>query len=233
MPHYGRSSRIVWLNLMLLAAFAGCGGSGDGKQPTAAAISGQGGTDPTTGGGQGTSGQKSASDPLHPVVLIEIASLGNITVRLDVEKAPLTVSNFLSYVNAGHYDQTIVHQVYKGQGFLAGGYGANMVEKPGRTPVRNEAHNGLKNRRGTISMVRLPDAIDSARCQFFINVADNPNLDFRERTTEGYGYCVFGEVIEDGMAVGDTIGNVHVHDTKDLDRTPVQPIVVKSIRQIR
>ena len=133
---------------------------------------------PTTVDGQSPPGQKPASDPLHPVVVIE-TSLGNITVRLDAEKAPLTVDNFLSYVGAGQYDQTIVHQVYKGQGFLAGGYGTNLVEKPGRTPVRNEAHNGLKNRRGTIAMVRLPDAIDSATCQFFINVADNPALDLQ------------------------------------------------------
>ena len=115
---------------------------------------------------------------------------------------------------------------------MAGGYGTNLVEKPGRTPVRNEAHNGLKNRRGTISMVRLPDAIDSATCQFFINVADNPTLDFKDRTPERYGYCVFGEVVE-GLDVVDKIGNAEVHDTTQLERTPVQAIVVKSIRRTR
>ena len=124
-------------------------------------------------GSQNAAPPKPTADPQHPVVLIE-TSLGNITVRLDREKALLTVDNFLSYVGASFYDQTIIHQVYKGQGILAGGYGTNMLEKPAHTPIRNEADNGLKNRRGTIAMVRLPDAIDSATCQFFINVADNP-----------------------------------------------------------
>ncbi len=164
-------------------------------------------------------------------MLIE-TSLGNITVRLDAENAPLTIDNFLSYVGARHYDQTIVHQVYKGQGLLAGGYGTNLVEKPGRTPVRNEAHNGVKNRRGTISMVRQPDAIDSATCQFFINVADNPALDYRDRTPEGYGYCVFGEVVE-GLDVVDSIADTQVRDTTDIECTPTPAIVVKSIRRIR
>lgn len=81
-------------------------------------------------------------------------------------------------------------------------------------------------------MVRVPDAIDSATCQFFINVADNPALDYRDRTPEGYGYCVFGEVT-DGLAAVGSIGGTSVHDTQDLESTPVQPIIVKSIRQIR
>jgi peptidyl-prolyl cis-trans isomerase B (cyclophilin B) len=164
-------------------------------------------------------------------VLIE-TGLGNITLRLDADKAPLTVGNFLSYVRGGHYDQTIIHQIYKGQGFLAGGYGSNLAEKKPHTPIRNEADNGLKNRRGTIAMVRLPDAIDSATCQFFLNVADNPALDYHDRTPAGYGYCVFGEVTE-GQDVVDKIGDAKVHDTKDFERTPEQPIVVKSIRQVR
>jgi peptidyl-prolyl cis-trans isomerase B (cyclophilin B) len=145
------------------------------------------------------------------------------------------VDNFLSYVASGHYDQTIIHQVFKGRGFLAGGYairGASVIEKPGRTPVLNEARNGLKNVRGTISMVRFPDAIDSARCQFFINVGDNPSLDFKDPTPAGYGYCVFGKVVE-GMDVVDRIGNAEVTDTKDLERTPTQPIIVKTIQRTR
>ena len=211
----------------MLIGLAGCSRSGDGnsrRRPPSAARR----RIPHNGWRPEPAAQKPPSDPQHPVVLIE-TSLGNITVRLDAEKAPLTVDNFLSYVNAGHYDQTIVHQVYKGQGFLAGGYGTNLVEKPGRTPIRNEAHNGLKNRRGTIAMVRLPDAIDSATCQFFINVADNPALDYKDRTPEGYGYCVFGKVT-DGMDVVDKIGNAQVHDTPRLrphagaaDRHQVDP----------
>jgi cyclophilin family peptidyl-prolyl cis-trans isomerase len=213
---------------MLLLAMAGCNRGSDEKTAPAAAISGPAGASPAVTGNQRPG--KPAPDPKRPVLLIE-TGLGNITVQLDAEKAPLTVSNFLSYVRAGHYQETVVHQVYKGQGFLAGGYGTNLAEKKPHTPIRNEADNGLKNRRGTIAMVRLPDAIDSATCQFFINVADNPALDYRDRTPAGYGYCVFGEVIE-GLDVVDKIGNAKVHDTKDFERTPEQPIVIKSIREI-
>jgi cyclophilin family peptidyl-prolyl cis-trans isomerase len=223
--------RPISLTFAVLVAMAGCNRAGDGNQSSAAAISGSRGSSTGTGGFTGTSPQKSTSDPLHPVVAIE-TSLGNFTLRLDAEKAPLTVGNFLSYVNTGYYDQTIVHQVYKGQGFLAGGYGANMIEKHSKTPIRNEAHNGVKNRRGTVAMVRQPDAIDSATCQFFVNVADNPALDYRNRTPEGYGYCVFGEVTE-GMDVIDSIGNTSVHDTTDLERTPAPPIIIKAARQTR
>ena len=222
---------LTCLNLVLLLVVAGCNRDSDGDSSPAAAIGGPGSDTPATGGDRGQSLQKPASDPKHPVVLIE-TSLGNITVRLDAENASLTVDNFLSYVGAKHYDQTIVHQVYKGQGLLAGGYGTNLVEKPGRTPVRNEAHNGVKNRRGTISMVRQPDAIDSATCQFFINVADNPALDYRDRTPEGYGYCVFGEGVE-GLDVVDSSADTQVRDTTDIECTPTPAIVVKSIRRIR
>ena len=142
------------------------------------------------------------------------------------------MDNFLSYVSAAYYDQTIVHQVYKGQGWVAGGYGANGLEKPAHTPVRHEGDNGLKNRRGTIAMVRRPDAVNSATSQFFVNVANNENLDFKDRTPAGYGYCVFGEIIE-GIEVVDKINGVEVRDTADFERTPVQPIVISSIRRIR
>ena len=143
------------------------------------------------------------------------------------------MDNFLRYVESGHYDQTIVHQVYKGQGVVGGGYGSNYVERDTRTPVRNEAENGLKNLRGTISMVRYPDVIDSATCQFFLNVSDNPALDHKSRTSpEEYGYCVFGEVIE-GMDVVDHINQVDVKDTADLDQTPANPVIIKSIRRTR
>jgi cyclophilin family peptidyl-prolyl cis-trans isomerase len=210
-----------------LALLAGCNRGGDGSQTPTASINGSA---PTLGGGS-PSLHKPNFDPKHPVVVIE-TSLGNMTVRLDAATAPLSVDNFLAYANTGHYNQTIIHQVYKGQGFVAGAYGTNLVERPGRTPIRNEADNGVKNRRGTIAMTRVPDAIDSATCQFFINVADNPALDHRDRTPEGYGYCVFGEVTE-GLEVADKIAAVEVHDAPQFERTPVQPIVVKSVRQTR
>ena len=126
---------------------AGCGRSGDGSRRRRPPSAVDGASPPQRVEARARP-PKPASDPQHPVVLIE-TSLGNITVQLDAGEAPLTVDNFLSYVNAGHYDQTIVHQVYKGQGFLAGGYGTNLVEKRSGTPIRNEADNGVKNLRGT------------------------------------------------------------------------------------
>lgn len=216
------------MHLALLLAVAGCG-RGDSQSPTSA--NDAGGAYPTEGGQQNSSTPKSQSDPQHPVVEID-TSLGKITLRLDADKAPATVDNFLAYIKANQYEQTIVHQVYKGQGFLAGGYGLDLVERRVRTPIFNEARNGSKNLRGTIGMVRSPDVTDSATCQFFINLVDNPVLDHRDNTPEGYGYCVFGEVV-DGMDTVNAIGNVQVHDTPEFDQTPVQAVVVKSIRWLR
>jgi cyclophilin family peptidyl-prolyl cis-trans isomerase len=223
--HHSTKAIAAWLGLVAFAVVAGCNRGGDGART--AAIGGAA----SSASAEKPSSAKSPSNPEQPLVLIE-TSVGKITLRLDSQRAPLTVDNFLSYVGAGHYDRTIIHQVYKGQGILGGGYGENLLEKSARTPIRNEASNGLKNRRGAIAMVRLPDGIDSATCQFFINVADNPALDYRDRTPAGYGYCVFGEVVE-GMDVVDRINDAPVHDTPDFERTPVEPIVVKSMRRIQ
>ncbi|MCE5269212.1 MAG: peptidylprolyl isomerase [Planctomycetaceae bacterium] len=205
-------------------ALPGCGRSSGDPAP-AAAINGSESSQTVV-----PARQQAPSDPQRPVVVIE-TSLGPIKVRLDARSAPLTVDNFLSYVSAGHYSGTIVHQVYKGQGIVAGGYSTDLTEKPARTPIRNEAHNGLKNRRGTIAMVRQPDQIDSAMCQFFINVADNPALDHKNRTPTGYGYCVFGEVIE-GMEVVDKINETPVQNTGKFDQMPARQILISSIRRV-
>ena len=155
-------------------------------------------------------------------------------MRLDAEKAPLTVENFRNYVARGHYDLTIFHQVIKGppQIVLGGGYTADLKEKTPLTPIRNEAHNGLKNHRGTIAMARRANDEDSATCQFFINIADNDALNFKSRTHEGYGYCVFGEVTE-GMDVLDRIAKAPVHDSDKFVNLPVETVVIKSIRQVK
>ena len=170
---------------------------------------------------------------MHPQVLIE-TSLGNFTVRLDMQKAPLTVDNFLAYIASRHYDQTIFHQVAKEypRVILGGAFTAEMVEKKARTPVRNEADNGLKNRRGTIGMARQADTPDSATCHFYVNLADNKVLDYTDRTPEGYGYCVFGEVTE-GLDVAERIGQVPVHDTDKFQHLPAETVAIKSVRRIK
>jgi peptidyl-prolyl cis-trans isomerase A (cyclophilin A) len=171
-------------------------------------------------------------DPDHPVVVVDTTA-GPITVRLDAVRAPGTVSNFLNYVNDEFYDNTIVHYVDPGKMLVAGGYGADHKPKAGHTPIRNEAHNGVKNLRGTIAMARDQSRIDSATTQFFINLADAPNRDHTGDTPATYGYCVFGQVTE-GLDVADKISHSATTDQGgDLVQTPNPPVVIKSIRAVR
>ena len=133
-------------------------------------------------------------------------SLGTITVELAVDKAPKTADNFLAYAREGFYDGTIFHRVIDGFMIQGGGFTAEFQQKPTRAPIPNEADNGLKNLRGTIAMARTADP-QSATAQFFINVKDNPALDYRASTPQGWGYAVFGKVI-DGMDTVDKIRKV-------------------------
>jgi len=217
---------------VLIPVLAGCQKGGDSTQPTTA-VTGPGGEKAETRTAAEAPLVKSDQDPQHPIYEFE-TSQGKFTVRLDAEKAPLTVYNFRNYVTRGHYDLTIFHQVLKGslQIVLGGGYTADLKEKAALTPIRNEAHNGLKNRRGSITMARRANDEDSATCQFFINIADNDALNFKSRSPNGYGYCAFGEVTE-GMEVIDRIATAPVHDTDKFVGLPVETIVIKSIRQVK
>jgi cyclophilin family peptidyl-prolyl cis-trans isomerase len=223
----GPSACLFLLVMAVASATVGCGRSASENPPAASIGAG-------TGASASSKSAKSAQadyDAKHPQVVID-TSLGSITLRLDAEKSPITVANFLYYAEKGLYNQTIFHQVYKDQAIIAGGYTTNLSEIPAQQPVRNEADNGLKNRRGTIAMLRHIDAIDSATSQFFINLVDNPALDYRGRAPEEYGYCVFGEVVS-GMEVANDIANSQVRDTDQFDRTPVRAVVVKSIRRVK
>lgn len=137
-----------------------------------------------------------------PVVKLE-TSMGDILVRLDARKAPMTTANFLEYVKAGQYDGTIFHRVIKDFMIQGGGMTASLREKGTRAPIKNEADNGLANERGTIAMARTREP-HSATAQFFINTVDNGFLNFSSPDVNGYGYCVFGKVIE-GMETVDKI----------------------------
>lgn len=228
-PH-GKSIAACMAIAALLAA-AGCGGSQETDPPEASINDPQVQTTPAEA--NAAPPPQPAPDPKHPVVIIE-TSLGSITVELDKEKAPLTVDNFLSYVDRGHYDGTIFHQVYKDfpKLVIGGAYTADLTDKPVGAPIRNEAHNGLKNARGAIAMARRDDAIDSATCHFFLNLSDNDVLDHTDRTLSGYGYCVFGK-ITDAIQVADQIADVAVHDTDKFERIPVQQVVIKSVRRVK
>lgn len=156
-------------------------------------------------------------------------SLGTIVIELYRDKAPLTVDNFLQYVKDRHYDGTLFHRVIPGFMIQGGGHAADFSEKRARTPVRNEAANGLRNQTGTIAMARTSDP-HSATAQFFINVADNESLDFRYPTQDGYGYCVFGKVVK-GMNVVERIAQVRTGPGPGGHRNvPVKPVVIESTR---
>lgn len=164
----------------------------------------------------------------NPVVVIE-TSKGTIKAELYGEKAPVTVRNFLSYVDKKHYDGTIFHRVIEDFMIQGGGFTPEMKEKDSGRGILNEADNGLKNERGALAMARTSEP-NSATAQFFINVKDNPFLNHRDKTRAGYGYAVFGKVIE-GMDVVDAIRKVKTKTVSPYSDVPVEPVLIKSIRR--
>lgn len=152
-------------------------------------------------------------------------NFGTITLTLDADKAPVTVANFLQYVDSGFYDNTIFHRVIDGFMIQGGGFEPGMKQKDTESPIKNEADNGLGNKTYTIAMARTPDP-HSASCQFFINVADNDFLDFRAPTAQGWGYCVFGKVT-DGTEVVDTIRKVRTGNKAGHQDVPVDDVIIE------
>lgn len=155
---------------------------------------------------------------------------GTIVLELDAEKAPVTVENFMNYAKDGFYDGTIFHRVINGFMIQGGGMQPGMIEKPTNPPIKNEADNGLKNDRGTIAMARTPDP-DSASSQFFINVKDNDFLNYRAPTADGWGYCVFGKVVE-GMDVVDEIKGVATGSSGFHQDVPTEDVIIESVEVV-
>ena len=155
---------------------------------------------------------------------------GVIRLQLDAEKAPKTTENFLAYVRSGHFDGTIFHRVIDGFMIQGGGYGAGMKEKATQQPIANEAANGLKNKRYSIAMARTNDP-HSATAQFFINVADNAFLDHTAPTPQGWGYAVFGEVVE-GQEVVDAIKAVKTGSKGFHQDVPVEDVVIEKAVEV-
>lgn len=162
-----------------------------------------------------------ASDP---VVRLE-TSLGDIVVQLDARKAPITTANFIQYVKSGHYDGTVFHRVIRNFMIQGGGLTPELKEKRTVAPIRNEADNGLRNQKYTIAMARTTDP-HSASSQFFINTRNNDFLDFKAKTQQGWGYAVFGKVIE-GQDVVDKIEAVATGRKRHYDDVPVTPVLIK------
>jgi cyclophilin family peptidyl-prolyl cis-trans isomerase len=212
-------SRLRLTIAIITAVLVGCGASST-TEPAA-----------TVGAKKPAAAQPSESDPLHPTVRIA-TSAGEIVVKLDAERAPGTVRNFLDYVNEGFYSDTLIHFVDPGKMILGGGYSSDGELKPTRLSILNEAHNGLKNMRGTIAMARSPETTDGATTQFFINIADAPQLDHVEGKPENYGYCVFGNVVE-GLDVAEQISKTPTQNRGgDLFQAPSTAIVIKSINVV-
>ncbi len=172
-------------------------------------------------------GGKMTDQTKNSMVLIK-TSAGDMKVELFDQKAPITVKNFLTYAKEGFYENTIFHRVIVDFMVQGGGFTPEMEQKPVHAAIKNEADNGLKNTRGTLAMART-GVVDSATAQFFINVVDNSFLDFRNHTTSGYGYCVFGQVIE-GMDVIDKIRKCKTCTKGHHENVPVETIEILEVK---
>lgn len=153
-------------------------------------------------------------------------SLGDIKIALDFDKAPVTAENFAQYAKDGYYNGTIFHRVIKGFMAQGGGFASGMEEKDTRASIENEASNGLSNKRGTLAMARTQDP-HSASAQFFINLVDNDFLDFKNESVQGWGYCVFGEVVE-GMDIVDKMALVETGRFGFHDDVPKEEIIINN-----
>lgn len=234
--HFHRSALRACLALCLsLPWLVGCNRAAT-TAADAAADHDNAGADETTDAAQATDRQARETAPTAaktytPTIVLK-TTMGDVTVKLDPQAAPRTVNNFLHYVESGLYNQTIFHQVEAGYVVLGGSYTSDLVERPSRYPIPNEAANGRKNLRGTIAMARQIEAIDSSTSQFFVNLQDNPHLDHRGDSPEEYGFCVFGEVVE-GMDVLDKISTVEVAESDDFKKLPVETVLIESAYRTR
>jgi cyclophilin family peptidyl-prolyl cis-trans isomerase len=243
-----QAARLLLLGLAVLALIAacwltGCGSGTKGDIPAASVESALGSTNSATAATSvSTRPAKPRPAPPKPVdpVIVLHTSAGDIQLQLFREKAPQTVDNFLqNYALRQFYDGTIFHHVEAGSMIIGGGYSADLAAKETRSPIYNESQNGLKNKRGMVAMIRDPANTHSATSQFFINLADNPSLDFRGDQSsedgiadEDWGYCVFGQVIA-GLDVVDQIAQAQVAAEGDFAKMPVQPITITSLEQVR
>ncbi len=162
----------------------------------------------------------------NPVVVMD-TSKGNITIELFADKAPITVENFLRYTDSNFFDGLIFHRVINGFMIQGGGFDPDMVQKSPYDPIKNEARADVPNNRGTLAMART-NVVDSATAQFFINLTDNSSLNHTNETQRGFGYAVFGQVI-DGMDVVDAIATVATGTVGGMGDVPNEPIIINSV----
>ena len=180
------------------------------------------------GGAQPAAAEGAAAKGGKPVVTLT-TSLGVIELELDPEKAPITVKNYLEYVDAGFFDGTVFHRVIPGFMIQGGGFTPDFTQKPTRAQIKNEAGNGLKNARGTVAMART-NVVDSATAQFFINLKDNDFLNHSSPDPRGFGYAVFGHVTQ-GMDVVDKIAAVSTGSKGGMQDVPTANVVIQSAKR--
>ncbi|MCC2670692.1 MAG: peptidylprolyl isomerase [Armatimonadetes bacterium] len=223
----------------LMMGLAGCGG-GDQTGSTSGATDTNAPAATAAATAPGDAATNAPAEPgatadtagTDPVKVVMETSKGTIELELDPKKAPITVKNFLGYVEKGHYNGTIFHRVIPGFMIQGGGYTPDMKEKETGEGIKNEAGNGLKNLRGTISMARTSDP-DSATAQFFISVADNASLDHQDDTPQGMGYAVFGKVTK-GLDVADKIVSVPTTQLPNgMGDVPVDSVTLKSVKVVK
>ena len=164
----------------------------------------------------------------NPIVIME-TSKGTITIELWADKAPISVENFLRYTDNNFFDGMVFHRVIPGFMIQGGGFSPDMVQKSTYNAIKNEASASLPNSRGTLAMART-NVVDSATAQFFVNLVDNDNLNHTNETSRGFGYAVFGEVIE-GMDVVDAIAKVETGTVKGYQNVPTEPIIITSAKR--
>ena len=187
---------------------------------------------PTFADGKAADAKTETKKPA-PTGVLKVAletSKGKIVIQLFPDKAPTTVANFMSYVDAGFYNGTVFHRVIDGFMIQGGGFTADLAQKTPNAPIKNEADNGLKNDRGTVAMARTMQ-VDSATAQFFINTVDNAPLNHTTKTPQGWGYAVFAKVIE-GMNVVDAISKVPTTRKGGAADTPIEPVVIQKAYRV-
>jgi len=171
-----------------------------------------------------------AGEVQQKTVVLMKTSMGDVKIELWPDKAPITVKNFLRYTDEKFYDGTIFHRVIANFMIQGGGFTKDMKQKQAHAPIKNEARTDVPNKRGTLAMART-GVVDSATAQFFINVKDNDFLNHRDESARGFGYCVFGEVVE-GMDVVDKIRKVPTKTAYRYENVPVKPVVIESVRKV-
>ncbi len=211
-------------------SLSGCGKSGSGQSASAS-------QSPSSAAAQASPASVTRRDDSSPSaehVVVLHTTQGDINIKLFAEKAPRTVENFLrGYADRGFYDQTIFHHVERGRMLIAGGYTSELARKPTRAPIYNESHNGLSNRRGTVAMIREADAPHSATSEFFVNLTDNPDFDFKAADDDDVpGYCVFGEIVS-GMDVIDRIAQLPTAARGEFPKVPSPLVSIVNVQRVQ